>query len=65
MNRLGEVFDFKMHIKYLDIIENRKKRVNKSANGYVTDNKYYWGHIVKTEMDDSNSTAGGVEKFVQ
>jgi hypothetical protein len=62
MTRLGAVFDFKMHIKYLYIIDNKKRSVHKSANGYVTDNKYYWGDI---EMDDSNITAGGGEKFVQ
>jgi predicted transposase YbfD/YdcC len=65
MTRLGAVVDFKMHIKYLYIIDNKKRRAHKLANGYATDNKYYWSDIVKTEMDDSNITAGGGEKFVQ
>jgi len=65
MTRLGPVFVLKIHIKYLDIIENKRRRVHKSANGCVTANKYYWGDKVKTEMDDSFSIAGGGEKFVQ
>jgi hypothetical protein len=65
MTRLGPVFDPKIHTKYLDMIENKRRRVHKSANGWVTVNKYYWGDKVKTEMDDSYSIAGGGEKFVQ
>ena len=40
MTRLGAVFDLKIDIEYLDIIENKRRRVHKSANGYVIVNKY-------------------------
>jgi len=49
----------------MDIIENKRRIVHKSANSCVTVNKYYWGDRVETEMDDSNSIVGSGEKFVQ
>jgi hypothetical protein len=65
MTRVGAVFVLKIHIQYMDIIENKWRIVHKSANSCVTVNKYYLGDKVKTEMDDSNSIVGGGEKFVQ
>jgi hypothetical protein len=65
MARMGAVFDLKIHIKYMDIVENKRRIVHKSANSCVTVNKCYWGNKVEIEMDDSNSIVGSGEKFVQ
>jgi hypothetical protein len=64
MSRVGAVFDFKIHIKYMDIVENKRRIVHKSANSCVTVDKYYWGGKVETEMDDSNSIVGSGFKFL-